>query len=948
MAGGSLLASLRVSGFFAAVWLVGKFAGLLGVSSIVFEIGIGLLLAPTLLELGGKPGTSSILPPVYAKCQHRRNSIFGVEQDLFEYYCHPDEATKALGDSHHHLVHMIHHVDLCKDEIAACGQGECLSDGYINYKEVTGSLLDVEADLVDCLVTECDKEIAHLCGQEPDVFTLIGHTGVAMMIFESGMHFDFEKSRKVGPKACIVAILGTFLPLVSGTVIIMLIPGNYDFYNGFSAGVALAPTSVGIALKLLLEAKCLQYDFGQAIITAAFVDDILSLIIFNVLFSITAPGGFDIITCVVFPVLGCIFMAGGGSLGISFWPQTIKRLYDKLPKASGEKTLSRYDEALLFILFALLIGYGTLTFFLGTHLWGCFVAGMSFASIHHAHHLWKQQTKRWTVWMLRIFFSCTVAFAIPIDKMLTVEAFGWGSVVGIAACILPKVVCAFFMGEARFVIGWAMVGRAEFAYLIAEMAKSGGIMNDDVFAIVIWALFYATIFAPFVFRYVLARYAKRIEDRDKAAAESEANLSHRKTEGKGWRVDATASMAAVQKNASLQSIAGPAESGQLRATADGHKLKYLNDEQMLRFMICYPSHQKDSDIRSVYDSLKQLQLRIVSVELEGDMNQHVQIFTVMAKPGETFLESQLEFVQETIFDAVDSAQVGAHLLWLPRGGASRGTSSKMVKVSITADLTESPNTSDNVHQALNSLQDLKLFPIRSSVQMFSRSLVATMIVAHKEALELDPRTPPSSPRYQGAQTKPKQRRQIEYAMSNLQLGAAELPDIGANANVALKKSIEKHMTDNGCKAFVHTEAMSFAMDPLGGPSHDAGSIVAAQVDAPVVEVKLAMHSMDFNIFPKLLKAIGQFNFSVLSARVDERMSSQIDIVISSPLLSQEGADRNLLDALEKVANQSFIDGSLDLVNLGDDDETTITRVIGSGKNVDAVQGKGKKKKGPWD
>lgn len=36
---------------------------------------------------------------------------------------------------------------------------------------------------------------------------------------------------------------------------------------------------------------------------------------------------------------------------------------------------------------------------------------------------------------------------------------------GIGPCILTKVICAFFMGDARWVIGWAMVGRAEFAHL---------------------------------------------------------------------------------------------------------------------------------------------------------------------------------------------------------------------------------------------------------------------------------------------------------------------------------------------------------------------------------------------------------------------------------------------------------------------------------------------------
>merc|ERR1712039_132916 len=58
----------------------------------------------------------------------------------------------------------------------------------------------------------------------------------------------------------------------------------------------------------------------------------------------------------------------------------------------------------------------------------------------------------------------------------------------------------------RWVIGWAMVGRAEFAYFIAILSKSLKMMEDSLFAILIWALIYATIFAPLIFRKVLGRY----------------------------------------------------------------------------------------------------------------------------------------------------------------------------------------------------------------------------------------------------------------------------------------------------------------------------------------------------------------------------------------------------------------------------------------------------------
>lgn len=124
-------------------------------------------------------------------------------------------------------------------------------------------------------------------GHNAEIFILIGHAGVAMMIFESGMHFDFHKAKEVGPWACVVAVLGTCLPLGVGMFLTRAF-GSPIYPDGVAVGVSLAPTSVGIALQLLMEAKCLQKDFGQAIITAAFVDDILSLIAFNILFSITS------------------------------------------------------------------------------------------------------------------------------------------------------------------------------------------------------------------------------------------------------------------------------------------------------------------------------------------------------------------------------------------------------------------------------------------------------------------------------------------------------------------------------------------------------------------------------------------------------------------------------------------------------------------------------------
>jgi len=196
---------------------------------------------------------------------------------------------------------------------------------------------------------------------------------------------------------------------------------------------------------------------------------------------------------------------------VKFWPRAINEwILPRVPETDAK--VSRRDEVLFLIMISLLFVYATATHFLGTHLWGCFIAGMSFACLsrdHHAHHVWVKQTKRATSWMIRIFFAATVAFSIPVGKLLSLEAFWKGSLMGIGPCILTKVLCAPFMGDAKFVIGWAMVGRAEFAYLIAQMAAAGDMIDSDTFSIVIWALLYATIFAPFTFRKVLDRYVAK-------------------------------------------------------------------------------------------------------------------------------------------------------------------------------------------------------------------------------------------------------------------------------------------------------------------------------------------------------------------------------------------------------------------------------------------------------
>ena len=122
----------------------------------------------------------------------------------------------------------------------------------------------------------------------PEFFELAGIFGVTLMIFESGMHLDFEMLKAVGLRATAVAVLGTFLPIFSGVALIHALdpsafPISMTQPTAIAVGVTLAPTSVGMALKMLGEAHQLGEKYGQLIVTAAFIDDILSLVALTML-----------------------------------------------------------------------------------------------------------------------------------------------------------------------------------------------------------------------------------------------------------------------------------------------------------------------------------------------------------------------------------------------------------------------------------------------------------------------------------------------------------------------------------------------------------------------------------------------------------------------------------------------------------------------------------------
>merc|ERR1719320_145191 len=169
----------------------------------------------------------------------------------------------------------------------------------------------------------------------------------------------------------------------------------------------------------------------------------------------------------------------GTFLTVKVWPTVI---HDWLLGSIKERRHLNHQPRDMFhlgLMLTFLVLMGWVGAWIGSHLLGAFIAGMSFSEVPRTHYVWRRQMKRVNAWAVRMFFAATVGFVIPVLEMFTLEAFWKGVLIAGTATILGKVVSGIHTGEFRWVIGFAMVGRGEFAYLVAETSKSTCFFGND-------------------------------------------------------------------------------------------------------------------------------------------------------------------------------------------------------------------------------------------------------------------------------------------------------------------------------------------------------------------------------------------------------------------------------------------------------------------------------------
>jgi len=186
----------------------------------------------------------------------------------------------------------------------------------------------------------------------PSVLGLITYTdfvaslatmGAIILLFVIG--FEFRFGDILNPRYVVIALFGVIVPWIGGYATALLF--GYPGPEAVFIGTALTATSIAITANVLRELGRLKTPAAMAIIGAAVIDDVLSLIALS-LSTEFVEGSVSVAAIALVIVKAALFLGIGGYAGVKYLRPILEHL--------DEKPIVRKYPEFLFI-FAMMVAF---------------------------------------------------------------------------------------------------------------------------------------------------------------------------------------------------------------------------------------------------------------------------------------------------------------------------------------------------------------------------------------------------------------------------------------------------------------------------------------------------------------------------------------------------------------------------------------------------------------
>jgi Kef-type K+ transport system membrane component KefB len=332
-----------------------------------------------------------------------------------------------------------------------------------------------------------------------DFIASLATLGAIILLFTVGLHFQLSDIFKL--KYLFIALCGVIIPWLAGFYTALLF--HYELRTSIFVGTTLTATSIAITANLLKEMNLLQTKVAQAIIGAAVVDDILSLIALSISEGVVSNNiSFLNILLIIVKVFAFIAVAIiVGRFGITRLMNIIQktRFYRIFPETMF---IFAIMVAFLYAMFANLVGLSAII--------GSFIAGIVIgeSKVDEAR-TFREGAKYLEIIFASIFF---ISLGILMDFHELDWNVGWFiGVLSIVAILSKLIGCAlpYLTVEknirSAFGVGVGMIPRGEVAMIVALIGLNQNLIPQDVYATLVLMSLITTIVAPLMLRNLVFR-----------------------------------------------------------------------------------------------------------------------------------------------------------------------------------------------------------------------------------------------------------------------------------------------------------------------------------------------------------------------------------------------------------------------------------------------------------
>jgi Kef-type K+ transport system membrane component KefB len=342
---------------------------------------------------------------------------------------------------------------------------------------------------------------------------VISELGIFLLVIIAGLEINIDDILKsLKGKNIIISLMAFFLPLFSGWVIGYVF--DQDLMTTVFIGLCVAITALPVSIRILMDLDKINSHVGQKIISIAIFDDVLALTILGILLNVKDTD----------MSVGAVAKAGAVSvLKLLIFIALLSAAYILIKKITNrgnylEESLNKLisflkgKEPLFAIFFVFVLLFSTVTESLGLH----FIVGAFFASLlisdsligHDNLRTIEKTTSNMAMGFLAPIFFASIGLEFNVSSIGNIGLLV--AVVGVS--YLSKILGGFIGGRlaglerrVSFTLGIGLNARGIMELVIANIAYKAGLINNEVFSILVIMGVLTTLTTPLMLKRTFQR-----------------------------------------------------------------------------------------------------------------------------------------------------------------------------------------------------------------------------------------------------------------------------------------------------------------------------------------------------------------------------------------------------------------------------------------------------------